>query len=120
MNLRTRPLVINKFREYVGDKSVIIQSKRLVEEMKVFIWKNGKAEAQSGYNDDLVMSFGTAMYVRDTALKFKSQGVDLARAMLSNIANTRPNFQGAYNPNTYNNPYQINYGHGAEDISWLL
>jgi hypothetical protein len=31
--------------------------------MKVFIWKNGKAEAQSGYNDDLVMSFGTAMYV---------------------------------------------------------
>ncbi len=40
--------------------------------MKVFVWKNGKAEAQSGYNDDLVMSFGTAMYIRDTALKFKS------------------------------------------------
>jgi len=120
MNLRTRPLVINKFREYIGDKSVIIQSKRLVEEMKVFIWKNGKAEAQSGYNDDLVMSFGTAMYVRDTALKFKSQGVDLARAMLSNIAVNRPNFTGAYTPNQYNNPYQINYGHGTEDISWLL
>ena len=120
MNLRTRPLVINKFREYIGDKSVIIQSKRLVEEMKVFIWKNGKAEAQSGYNDDLVMSFGTAMYIRDTALKFKSQGVDLARAMLSNIAVNRPNFNGAYAPNQYNNPYQINYGHGTEDISWLL
>ena len=72
MNLRTRPLVINKFREYVGDKSVIIQSKRLLEEMKVFIWRNGRPEAQSGYNDDLVMSFGMAMYVRDTALKFKS------------------------------------------------
>jgi len=120
MNLRTRPLVINKFREYIGDKSVIIQSKRLVEEMKVFIWKNGKAEAQSGYNDDLVMSFGTAMYVRDTALKFKSQGVDLARAMLSNISVNRPNFNGAYAPNQYNNPYQVNYGHGTEDISWLL
>jgi hypothetical protein len=120
MNLRTRPLVINKFREYIGDKSVIIQSKRLVEEMKVFIWKNGKAEAQSGYNDDLVMSFGTAMYVRDTALKYKSQGVDLARAMLSNIAVNKPNFNGAYAPNQYNNPYQINYGHGQEDISWLL
>jgi hypothetical protein len=120
MNLRTRPLVINKFREYIGDKSVIIQSKRLVEEMKVFVWKNGKAEAQSGYNDDLVMSFGTAMYVRDTALKYKSQGVDLARAMLNNIAVNKPNFNGAYTPNQYNNPYQINYGHGQEDISWLL
>jgi len=120
MNLRTRPLVINKFREYIGDKSVIIQSKRLVEEMKVFIWKNGKAEAQSGYNDDLVMSFGTAMYVRDTALKYKSQGVDLARAMLSNIAVNKPNFNGAYAPNQYNNPYKMDFGHGQEDISWLL
>jgi hypothetical protein len=120
MNLRTRPLVINKFREYIGDKSVIIQSKRLVEEMKVFVWKNGKAEAQSGYNDDLVMSFGTAMYIRDTALKFKSQGMDLTRALLSNISAPKPNFNGAYTPNNYNNPYQINYGHGQEDISWLL
>jgi hypothetical protein len=120
MNLRTRPLVINKFREYIGDKSVVIQSKRLVEEMKVFVWKSGKAEAQSGYNDDLVMSFGTAMYIRDTALKFKSQGMDLTRAMLSNIAAPKPNFNGAYTPNSYNNPYQINYGYGQEDISWLL
>jgi hypothetical protein len=120
MNLRTRPLVINKFREYIGDKSVVIQSKRLVEEMKVFVWKNGKAEAQSGYNDDLVMSFGTAMYIRDTALKFKSQGMDLTRAMLSNIAVNKPSFNGAYTPNQYNNPYQINYGYGQEDISWLL
>jgi hypothetical protein len=120
MNLRTRPLVINKFREYIGDKSVVIQSKRLVEEMKVFVWKNGKAEAQSGYNDDLVMSFGTAMYIRDTALKFKSQGVDLARAMLSNISVNKPSFNGAYTPNQYNNPYNVNYGHGQEDISWLL
>jgi hypothetical protein len=120
MNLRTRPLVINKFREYIGDKSVIIQSKRLVEEMKVFVWKNGKAEAQQGYNDDLVMSFGTAMYVRDTALKFKSQGMDLTRAMLSNISVNKPNFNGAYAPSTYNNPYQMNHGYGQEDISWLL
>jgi len=30
MSLKTRPLVISKFREYIGDKSVIIQSKRLL------------------------------------------------------------------------------------------
>ena len=96
MNLRTRPLVINKFREYVGDKSVIIQSKRLLEEMKVFIWRNGRPEAQSGYNDDLVMSFGMAMYVRDTALKFKSQNLDLTRATLSNIMTVKSNQQGSF------------------------
>ena len=120
MSLKTRPLVINKFREYIGDKSVIIQSKRLLEEMKVFIWRNGRPEAQSGYNDDLVMSFGTAMYVRDTALKFKTQGMDLTRAMLSNITTVRPNQQGVYGASINNNPYTMDFGQGAEDISWLL
>jgi hypothetical protein len=120
MSLKTRPLVINKFREYIGDKSVIIQSKRLLEEMKVFIWRNGRPEAQSGYNDDLVMSFGTAMYVRDTALKFRTQGMDLTRAMLSNITVVKSNQQGIYGTTFNNNPYNMDFGHGNEDISWLL
>jgi hypothetical protein len=41
-------------------KVLLYQSKRLAEEMKVFIWKNGRPEAQSGYNDDLIMSFSMA------------------------------------------------------------
>jgi len=120
MSLKTRPLVISKFREYIGDKSVIIQSKRLLEEMKVFIWRNGRPEAQSGYNDDLVMSFGTAMYIRDTALKFKTQGMDLTRAMLNNITVVKTNQQGIYGTTFNNNPYNMDFGHGPEDISWLL
>jgi hypothetical protein len=120
MSMRTRPLVVNKFREYVGDKSVTIQSKRLLEEMKVFIWRNGRPEAQSGYNDDLVMSFATGMYVRDTALKFRSQGLDLTRAALSNMATVRPNTQGNFTMNGKPNPYQMNIGGQGEDISWLL
>ena len=86
MSLRTRPLVVNKFREYVGDRSVTIRSKRLLEEMKVFIWKNGRPEAQVGYNDDLVMPFGVAMYLRDTSLKFQQQSHDLTRAALNNFS----------------------------------
>ena len=73
MSSRTRPMIIGKFQEYVSGKDVTIQSKRLIEEMKTFIWKNNRAEAQSGYNDDLVMSFGIAMYIRDTALKMRQQ-----------------------------------------------
>jgi hypothetical protein len=57
MSLRTRPMVISKFVEYIGDRGVTIKSKRLIEEMRVFIWKNGRAEAQSGYNDDLSNEF---------------------------------------------------------------
>ena len=38
-------LIINKFREYIGDRSVVIQSKRLLDEMKVFIWKNSQGDS---------------------------------------------------------------------------
>jgi hypothetical protein len=119
MSMRTRPLVVNKFREYVGDRSVTIHSKRLLEEMKVFVWKNGRPEAQTGYNDDLVMAFGIAMFLRDTSLKFQQHSHDMTRATLGGMQKT--SYTGAYTPNGRNNPYQIDnpYG-GKEDIKWLL
>jgi len=120
MNLKTRPLVINKFREYIGDRSVVIHSKRLLEEMKVFIWKNGRPEAQSGYNDDLIMSFGIGMYLRDTSLKFQQQSLDLSRAALNNISNSKYGYSGAYSGNNTQNPYNMNVGGKDESIRWLF
>jgi hypothetical protein len=120
MSMRTRPLIVNKFREYVGDRSVTIRSKRLLEEMKVFIWKNGRPEAQTGYNDDLVMPFGIAMYLRDTSIKFQQQSHDLTRAALNNFSKGNSSFQGAYNRNSVQNPYTIKTGNGDENIDWLL
>jgi hypothetical protein len=123
MSSKTRPMVIGKFQEYISDRSVTIHSKRLVEEMKVFIWKNGRAEAQTGYNDDLVMAFGIALYVRDTALKFRQRGIDLTKQTLNNISVNRTPYMGGYGsgtPNQYANPYSIQTEHGKEDISWLF
>ena len=120
MSMRTRPLCINKFREFVGDRSVTIQSKRLLEEMKVFIWRNGRPEAQSGYNDDLVMSFGISMFLRDTSLKFQQQSLDGARAALGNIQKSRTSHSGGYSTNNVKNPYEMKIGGKNEDISWLL
>ena len=122
MSMRTRPMAIGKFQEYVSDRAVTIQSKRLIEEMKVFIWKNGRAEAQTGYNDDLVMSFSIAMFMRDTAFKFRQQGIDLTKAALNNINKTTTTYTGVYSrTGGTQNPYQIEnpYG-GKEDIKWLL
>jgi len=118
MSLRTRPLVVNKFREYVGDRSVNIRSKRLLEEMKVFVWKNGRPEAQSGYNDDLVMSFGIGMFLRDTSLKFQQQGLDMTRAALNNMAKNTT--AGVFSGNSIQNPYIQEMGKQKEDLRWLL
>jgi hypothetical protein len=120
MSMRTRPLCINKFREFVGDRSVTIRSKRLLEEMKVFIWRNGRPEAQSGYNDDLVMSFGIGMFLRDTSLKFQQQSLDSARAALGAVKSSNVGYSGGYSSNGVNNPYSMDVGGKKENINWLL
>jgi len=118
---RTRPLVISKMETYIRERSFIFHSKRLLEELRVFIWQNGKAQAQNGYNDDLAMALGIGLFVRDTGLKFSAQGLDLTRAAVMNISNTRTSISyGATNPN-FQNPYQMNDGMGGmEDIRWLI
>ena len=122
MSSKTRPMVVSKFRESISDKGVIFQSKRLLEEMKTFIWRSGRPEAQQGYNDDLVMSFSIGQYMRDTAFKYKQHNMDLTKNMLNNITSTKPSHTGAYTPSIDKNPFKIDnpYSGGEEDIRWLL
>ena len=56
MSSKVRPLIISKMELYMREKSCIIRSRRLLDELGVFIWRNARAEAQLGYNDDLVMT----------------------------------------------------------------
>ena len=122
---KTRPLVVAKLEAYMRDRACVIQSRRLLEELRTFVWKNGKAQANDGYNDDLIMAFGIGMFLRDTALKFSQTGMDLTRASLGGIGkisyNTGPS--GFYTPHSpqQNNPWQMDNGRGQmEDISWLV
>lgn len=123
MSLKTRPLVVGKMMEYVREDSVVIRSSRLLKEMRVFVWKNGRAEAQTGYNDDLVMSFGIGMFVRDTALKLKMQGDELTRTTLGVMTNMNRNSRSSqtnFRP-FQDDPFKQKDNHGgSHDISWLL
>lgn len=122
MNLRTRPLVISKLLEHVKERSITIRSKRLMSEFRVFIWRNSKPQAQSGYNDDLLMAFAIGLYVRDTALKLHRAGTDLTRAQLSAISSVNSYHNSAISQVGLqdSNPYIIHTQHGTQDISWVL
>ena len=87
-----------------------------------FVWKNGKPQAQVNYNDDLLMACATALFVRDTALKLRQQGMDLARAQLSSFTNLNSRNKAIMTNvgNMQNNPYIIDSNRGEEDITWLL
>jgi hypothetical protein len=117
MSHKTRPLVISKMELYIREKSCTIRSKRLLDELFVFIWKNGRAEAAQGYNDDLVMSFAQGLWVRDTALKLRQAGIEINRAALSGIKSSAT----IYKPRMDNNPWQMQDQKGnSEDLNWLI
>ena len=119
MTSRTRPLVISKLDMYMRERTPIIHSKRLIEELFVFIWNGSRAEAQRGYNDDLVISFSTGLWVRDTALKLRQQGIDLTRTTLGHIGKSST---GVYsNRSIGQDPWKQKDQHGNDnDLTWLL
>lgn len=121
MTQKIRPLAVSKLDLYMREKECIIRSKRLLDELYVFVWKNSRAEAQHGYNDDLVMSWMQGLWVRDTALKLRQSGIDLTKMSLNHFRNSKTEAAIYSTKNFGPNPYKVNLGGGnEEDISWLL
>jgi hypothetical protein len=121
-SVKTRPLVISKMESYIRDRHFTFHSKRLLEELRVFLWVNGKAQAQNGYNDDLVMALGIGLFTRDTGVKFHQQGVDLTRASLSGFSKTGGVYDSSIPsfPMGQKNPWEMETQYGTENLSWLL
>jgi hypothetical protein len=85
MSQRTRPLVVAKLEEYLRNKSMVIRSKRMLEELKTFIWNQGRPEAMRGYNDDLIMSAAMGAWIRDTFLSTSFVTTDVNKRLISGI-----------------------------------
>ena len=117
MSHKIRPLAISKFDLLTREKSLILRSKRLTDELATFIWKEGKAQAASGYNDDLTMAMCQGIWVRDTALRLRQAGIDLTKAALNAARNAANVYTGAAQTN---NSWKHNVNGRDEDLTWLL
>ncbi len=117
---RTRPLIISTLDTYIREKDILIRSNRLIDELFTFIWTSGRAEAMKGYNDDLTMALSIGLWVRNTALRLKQEGIDLTRSMLNST--TIQNNEGVYTSNwQQKNPYEMEIRKGeVENLTWLL
>jgi hypothetical protein len=116
---RTRPLMISALEMYMRENTPVIRSKRLIQELFVFIWLNGKAQSQVGYNDDLVMSFCIGLWLRDTSLKLRQQGIDLNKRALSGFQKSdNVIYTGKNKPK--DSGWDWNNGANEEGLTWLL
>jgi len=123
---KNRPLVISKLESFFREKTVIIKSLRLYEELNVFVWNGPKAEAMRGYNDDLVMSFGIGLWVRDTALRLRNDQIMMNKMLLGKINKvscpviSNQNYNVLNQTNPHNN-WEFSTSDGKkEDLKWLL
>lgn len=82
---KTRPLIVAKLEEFIRNKLIKVYSVRLSNELRTFIWHNGKPQAMRGYNDDLIMALAIACWVRDTALGVNKREIEYKKACLSSI-----------------------------------
>jgi len=114
---KTRPLIIAKLEEMFREESVMVHSQRLIDELFVFIYNGNRAEAMTGYNDDLVMSFAIALWVRDTALRLRSEGIELSKKAIQGIGHN----PGVYTSNTEtNDSWEMDVKGEKEDLTWLI
>jgi hypothetical protein len=128
-NIKTRPLIVDNMEHYMRFMAVEIRSKRMLAELETFIWKNGKSIAMDGYNDDLVMSLCIGLWVRDTALRLRQEGIDLTRAAVAGIGANRMDqtpFYKVKQAQSGNNSWTMPLGpagfgkKNVEDLRWLL
>jgi hypothetical protein len=117
---KTRPLIISALDTYMNDKDIIIRSNRLIDELFTFIWSGGRAEAMKGYNDDLTMALAIGLWVRNTALRLRQEGIDLTKSMLGSTQIKQ--YEGFISTGYLKqNPYEMEIGKGeVENLSWLL
>ena len=76
-----------------------------------------------GYNDDLVMSLSISLWVRDTALRLRQEGIDLTKQTLGGISAHSLDVSGmGFGGNTQleENPWSMRVGNTQEDLTWLI
>lgn len=116
-NPTLRDLMIQKLETSTREKTLIIKSKRAYNEWTTFKWINGKAQAASGFNDDLTICQCMYLYVKENVLRMRAMGLELNRTAVSKI------HKSVYKSNpaaSINNGWNQSVGTKNESLKWLL
>lgn len=119
---KTRPMIIAKLETYFGEQACIFHSERLLTELNVFIWYKGKAQSQPGFNDDLVISWATGLFIRDTFSKLHHNSLQLTETLIDQIGSA---VSSGIHERERNRIIQDNFTisdgkQGTESLDWLL
>lgn len=130
----SRAKILTKMEEMIRNDKVDVYSQRLVDELKTFVWTNGKAQAQRGKNDDLVISFAIGLWLYDGDKHTSKKAVDINKAMLQAFDINKKETSQEKRPNPFSQqvgiftsrgwPVEMDEEHplisGSVEFGWLL
>ena len=128
----TRLQMVSELEEHIRENKTIIRSRRLISELRTFVYKNGRPDHMEGFNDDIIMAYAMAIFIVQTSFKKLEQVEKQTKAMLEswvNVSNTqsKPMINGQQHINpfytntpTYN-PVPPNNGNNDNgEYNWLF
>jgi hypothetical protein len=128
----TRLQMVSELEEHIRENKTIIRSRRLISELRTFVYKNGRPDHMEGFNDDIIMAYAMAIFIVQTSFKKLEQVEKQTKAMLEswvNVSNTqsKPMINGQQHINpfytntpTYNPAPPNNGNNDNGEYNWLF
>jgi intein/homing endonuclease len=107
--VKNREEMLAKLEQTLRNKKIRIYSTRMVGasgEIKTFIWKNNRAQAMKGYNDDLIMALAFANALYEAAGTTTHDSSELTKNMIAGMSRRSVTFLGQERNQTVNSPVQ--------------
>lgn len=84
--------MIANFEQMIRENKIKIRSKRATSEMRTFIYKNGKPDHMSGYNDDCIQAIAMGLWIIEFSFtklkKVKAQTIAILNGWVVNNSTT--------------------------------
>lgn len=131
-DMSSRVLSVDKLEESFRLDKVITYSKRMIDELRNFIYENGKPQARKGANDDLVIALSIGLFVCSYVFGTRDSDIETTKHLLENIRRTEyainykttqeggfKSEDNIYRENPYD-PYSAVYKNNVVDFRWVL
>lgn len=84
-SVKSRFAIIDYMEESIRLDRITTYSKRLINEMRDFIYENGKPKARKGTNDDLIMALCVTLFVTSLVFATREEDYAMKAKLLQNL-----------------------------------
>lgn len=123
---KNRTVMIEKLVQLVESKEIKIYSRRILDQFLTFKFIGNRAQAEQGYNDDLIMALCISIWIADISIKIGSMRDLFTVEMMKGISVTTSSMvspfliNGDDNKQKFNEYYTMNSGDEEINLYDLL